>query len=56
MLPSLQGLSQIIDMGIDSIKIEGRLKTEYYIASVINVYRNAIDDYMKNPDNYDYTK
>ena len=43
-------------MGIDSLKIEGRLKTEYYIASVINVYRNAIDDYMKNPDNYDYTK
>ena len=43
-------------MGIDSLKIEGRLKTEYYIASVINVYRNAIDDYIKNPDNYDYTK
>ena len=43
-------------MGVDSLKIEGRLKTEYYIASVINVYRNAIDDYMKNPKNYDYTK
>ena len=49
-------LPEIIDMGVDSLKIEGRLKTEYYIASVINVYRNAIDDYMKNPDNYDYTK
>lgn len=52
----LREIPEIIDMGIDSLKIEGRLKTEYYIASVINVYRNAIDDYMKNPDNYDYTK
>ena len=49
-------IPEIVDMGIESLKIEGRLKTEYYIASVINVYRNAIDDYMKNPDNYDYTK
>lgn len=49
-------LPEIIDMGVDSLKIEGRLKTEYYIASVINVYRNAIDDYMKDPKNYDYTK
>ena len=52
----LKEIPEIIDMGIDSLKIEGRLKTEYYIASVINVYRNAIYDYMKNPDNYDYTK
>ncbi len=52
----LKEIPEIIDMGIDSLKIEGRLKTEYYIASVINVYRNAIDDYMENPDNYDYTK
>ncbi len=43
-------------MGIDSLKIEGRLKTEYYIASVINAYRNAIDDYQKDPENYDDTK
>ena len=43
-------------MGVDSLKIEGRLKTEYYLASVVNVYRNAIDDYMVNPEGYDYTK
>ena len=43
-------------MGIDSVKIEGRLKTEYYIASVVNAYRNAIDDYQKDPEHYDYTK
>ena len=52
----IKEIPEIINMGIDSLKIEGRLKTEYYIASVINVYRNAIDDYMKNPEHYDYTK
>ncbi len=52
----IKELPEIIEMGIDSLKIEGRLKTEYYIASVINSYRNAIDDYEKNPENYDYTK
>ena len=49
-------LPEIIDMGVDSLKIEGRLKTEYYLASVINVYRNAIDDYQKDPTNYDSAK
>ena len=43
-------------MGVDSLKIEGRLKTEYYLASIVNAYRNAIDDYEKDPENYDYTK
>ena len=52
----IKEIPEIINMGIDSLKIEGRLKTEYYIASVINVYRNAIDDYIKDPENYDYTK
>ena len=52
----IKEIPEIINMGIDSLKIEGRLKTEYYIASVINVYRNAIDDYIKDPQNYDYKK
>ena len=52
----IKELPEIIDMGIDSVKIEGRLKTEYYLASVISVYRNAIDDYMKNPEGYNYEK
>ena len=43
-------------LGVDSLKIEGRLKTEYYLATVINAYRSAIDDYIKDPENYDYTK
>ena len=52
----IKELPQIIEMGVDSLKIEGRLKTEYYLASVVSVYRNAIDDYIANPEGYDYTK
>lgn len=52
----IKEIPQIVEMGVDSLKIEGRLKTEYYLASVVNVYRNAIDDYMANPEGYDYTK
>ena len=46
-------LPELIQMGVDSLKVEGRLKTEYYIATVINTYRAAIDDYYNNPQNYD---
>ena len=52
----IKEIPEIIDMGVDSLKIEGRLKTSYYLASVVNAYRNAIDDYVANPENYDYTK
>lgn len=52
----IKEIPEIIEMGVDSLKIEGRLKTEYYLASVVNAYRNAIDDYKKDPENYDYTK
>ena len=52
----IKEIPEIIEMGVDSLKIEGRLKTEYYVASIVNAYRNAIDDYKKNPEHYDYTK
>jgi putative protease len=52
----IKEIPEIIEMGVDSIKIEGRLKTEYYLATVINAYRNAIDDYYANPKEYDYKK
>ena len=52
----IKELPEIIEMGVDSLKIEGRLKTEYYLASVINTYRTAIDECIKNTENYDYTK
>ena len=52
----IKEIPEIIEMGVNSLKIEGRLKTEYYLASVINTYRAAIDDYLKNPNKYDYKK
>ncbi|MBR4261434.1 MAG: U32 family peptidase, partial [Clostridia bacterium] len=52
----IKEIPEIIEMGVDSLKIEGRLKTSYYLASVVNAYRNAIDDYMADPEHYDYTK
>lgn len=52
----IKEIPEIIEVGVDSLKIEGRLKTEYYLASVVNAYRNAIDDYIKDPKNYDFTK
>ena len=52
----IKEIPEIVEMGVNSIKIEGRLKTEYYLATVINAYRNAIDDYYKDKENYDYTR
>ncbi len=52
----IREIPEIIEMGVDSLKIEGRLKTEYYVASIVNVYRNAIDDYKKDPEYYDAEK
>ncbi|MCI9177735.1 MAG: U32 family peptidase [Clostridia bacterium] len=52
----IKEIPEIIEMGVDSLKIEGRLKTQYYLASVVNAYRNAIDSYIENPKEYDYTK
>ncbi len=47
----IEYLDQIRDAGISSIKIEGRMKTEYYVANVINAYRKALD-YLNNNDKY----
>lgn len=52
----IKELPEIIRMGVDSLKIEGRLKTEYYLATVINTYRHAIDECYENIENYDYKK
>ena len=41
----LENLSDMIDIGISSLKVEGRMRSIYYIATVINTYRRAIDDY-----------
>jgi putative protease len=49
-------LDKIISIGIDSFKIEGRNKSEYYVAQTARVYRKAIDDYFNNPDDWQSDK
>ena len=49
-------IPEIMSLGVNSLKIEGRLKTEYYVATVVNAYRNAIDDYLKDPEHFNSEK
>jgi len=49
----VEHIPDLIDAGIDSFKIEGRMKTALYVATVARTYRKAIDDYMKGPDVYE---
>ncbi len=48
----IEHIPEIIESGIDSAKIEGRMKTIFYAATVIRVYREAIDSYYADPENY----
>ncbi len=52
----IKEIPELCEMGVTSLKIEGRLKSEYYVASIVNVYRSAIDDYFNDPEHYDYQK
>lgn len=45
-------LPELIDAGIDSFKIEGRMKRPEYVAGVVHVYRNLIDRYVEDPSGY----
>lgn len=47
-LSMIEYLPDMIDIGISSLKVEGRMRSNYYIATVINTYRLAIDDYYSN--------
>lgn len=46
-------LADVVAAGPDSLKIEGRNRSEYYVGSVVNAYRCALDAYAENPDNFD---
>lgn len=45
-------IPEMIEAGIDSFKIEGRMKTALYVATVARTYRRAVDDYLENPELY----
>ncbi|MBE5993691.1 MAG: U32 family peptidase [Paenibacillaceae bacterium] len=48
----IEYIPEMMDAGIDSFKIEGRMKTALYVATVARTYRKAIDDYNKDPELY----
>ena len=48
----IEYIPEMIDAGIDSFKIEGRMKTALYVATVARTYRKAIDDYLESPELY----
>ena len=47
-------ISDLVNAGVTSFKIEGRMKSMYYVATVVSAYRAAIDDYLANPNYYVY--
>ncbi|AZV44500.1 peptidase U32 family protein [Peribacillus asahii] len=51
-LKLLESLPRMIEIGVDSLKVEGRMKSIHYIATVISVYRKVIDTYCADPDNF----
>lgn len=48
----IEHIPELLDAGIDSLKIEGRMKTALYVATVARTYRKAIDDYLTDPELY----
>lgn len=52
-LSMLEHLPDLIESGVDSLKIEGRMKSIHYVSTVVNVYRKAVDAYCADPDHYE---
>lgn len=55
-LSLLKYIPDMIQMGITSFKIEGRMRSIYYIATVVDIYRKVIDEYVQQKENYEYNK
>ncbi|MGV3096934.1 peptidase U32 family protein [Staphylococcus borealis] len=51
-LKLIESIPQMMDIGIDSLKIEGRMKSIHYIATVVSVYRKVIDAYAEDPEHF----
>ena len=48
----IEHIPELIENGVDSFKIEGRMKSIHYVSTVANVYKKAVDSYMEDPENY----
>ncbi|RFU71633.1 U32 family peptidase [Peribacillus saganii] len=55
-LKLIESIPRMIELGIDSLKIEGRMKSIHYVATVVSVYRKVIDAYCADPDNFTIKK
>lgn len=55
-LSLIEYIPEMIDLGIKSFKIEGRMRSIYYIATVVSIYRKVIDEYCSNKEKYEYNK
>lgn len=53
-LSLLKYIPDIVDMGVTSLKIEGRMRSVYYIATIVSIYRKVIDLYWNNKENFEY--
>lgn len=53
-LSMLSCIPDLIDLGVKSFKIEGRMRSIYYIATIVSIYRKVIDEYCNNKDTYEY--
>ncbi len=50
----IEHIPDVINTGVVSLKIEGRMKSSYYVATVVKAYREVIDAYYNDPDNYEF--
>lgn len=50
----IKHIPNLIEAGITSLKIEGRMKTIYYVATVVRVYRQALDAYLQDPEHWEF--
>lgn len=50
----IEHIDEVIKAGVFSLKIEGRMKSAYYVAAVVKAYRQAVDAYLKDPENYKF--
>lgn len=53
-LKTIEFIDKLIEAGIYSLKIEGRIKSAYYVATIVRAYRKAIDEYLKSPSDYKF--
>jgi len=52
----IEYIPELVKLGVRSLKIEGRMKSSYYVASVVRAYRLALDSYLENPEGYEFKK